>query len=170
MSVRVIRSRRRRRTSQARFLEDGTLEIRVPAHLSREEVAETVERFRDRLERRKLRADLNTDGHLERRARELIGKYFDGELRLKSIKYVTNQAHRFGSCSPSSGSIRISHRVAGLPNWVRDYVIIHELAHLKEPNHSPRFWSLVERYPRAERARGYLMAVGLEPVQDCDLP
>jgi predicted metal-dependent hydrolase len=169
VSVQVIRSHRRRKTSQARILEDGTVEVRVPAHLSSKEVDEVVERLRIRLERRKLRANLNTDGHLQRRARELIGKYFDGELRLKSINYVTNQAHRFGSCSPSAGSIRISHRVAGLPGWVRDYVIIHELAHLKEPNHSPRFWSMVERYPKAERARGYLMAVGLEPVEDCNL-
>ena len=58
----------------------------------------------------------------------------------------------------SRGAIRISVRVAQFPSWVRDYVIVHELAHLRHPGHTPSFWALVNRYPRAERARGYLIA------------
>ena len=50
------------------------------------------------------------------------------------------------------------------PRWVRDYVLIHEMAHLVEPYQSPSFWALVNRYPRTERARGFLMAVGLGAV------
>ena len=49
-----------------------------------------------------------------------------------------------------------------MPAWVRDYVVMHELAHLLVAGHGPRFWELVNRYPLTERARGYLMAVGLE--------
>ncbi|MGI8913207.1 MAG: M48 metallopeptidase family protein, partial [Chloroflexota bacterium] len=58
--------------------------------------------------------------------------------------------------------IRLSDRLAQVPDWVRDYVIVHELAHLLRADHSPAFWRLVQRYKLAERARGYLMALGLE--------
>jgi len=69
------------------------------------------------------------------------GSCFDGKLRWSELRYVTNQNHRFGSCTPGKGSIRISHRVATIPAWVRDYVLVHEMAHLVEPNHGPRFGS-----------------------------
>jgi predicted metal-dependent hydrolase len=75
---------------------------------------------------------------------------------------VTNQRSRFGSCTPEDGTIRISHHVAEHPTWVRDYVLMHELAHLVDPSHSRRFWNIVGRYPQAERARGYLMALGTD--------
>ena len=99
-------------------------------------------------------------------ARELTRKYFDGRLRWTSVRYVTNQNTRFGSCTPDDGTIRLSDRLAAMPVWVRDYVLVHELAHLVEANHGPKFWKLVNRYPLTERARGYLMAVGLEVLDD----
>jgi predicted metal-dependent hydrolase len=55
-------------------------------------------------------------------------------------------------------TIRISSRVAGFPAWVLDYLLVHELAHLVVGDHSPAFWEVVNRYPKAERARGYLIA------------
>jgi len=60
------------------------------------------------------------------------------------------------------GAVRVSRRLADFPPWVLDYVLVHELAHLAEADHSPAFWALVARYPLAERARGFLMAKGLE--------
>jgi predicted metal-dependent hydrolase len=69
---------------------------------------------------------------------------------------VVNQASRWGSCTPADGTIRLSSRLQGMPPWVVDYVLLHELAHLLEPGHGARFWTLLRAYPRTERARGYL--------------
>jgi predicted metal-dependent hydrolase len=79
-----------------------------------------------------------------------------------SIRWVTNQEGRWGSCTPTDRTIRISSRLVGEPGWVLDYVIVHELAHLVVQGHDRAFWDLVERYPRTERARGFLIARGLE--------
>ena len=161
--VEVIRSRRRKKTIQAR-LEQGVLVVRAPATMSDAELAPFIERFQRRLAR-KLRPAPQSDEALEERARLLNRRYFEGRLRWRSIRYVTNQNKRYGSCTPARGTIRLSHRLATMPEWVRDYVIVHELAHLEEANHGPRFWELVNRYPLTERARGYLMAAGLEKVE-----
>lgn len=162
--VEIIRSKQRRKTVSAR-LEKGVLIIRAPDSMNDAELAPIIENLKRRMQKRAARIP-QTDQDLEKRARELNRKYFSNRLRWQSIRYVTNQSQRFGSCSPGNGTIRLSHRLAEMPGWVRDYVLIHEMAHLEEANHGPRFWKLVYRYPLAERARGYLMAVGLEAVDD----
>jgi len=142
------------------------LEVLAPAHISEADLAPVIDQLRRRIGRQALRPRSADEQALRRRAAELNRLYFDGRLRWSEIRYVTNQSRRFGSCTPATGTIRVSHRVASMPAWVRDYVLVHELAHLSEANHGPRFWQLVNRYPRTERARGYLMALGLEGEQD----
>ena len=164
MRVRIVRSKRRRKTIQAREV-DGVLEMRAPAGMSDRELQPFVEKFQRRMEQKKARSELD-DGALQRLAVEINHRYFGGELRWTSIRWVTNQNKRFGSCTPQKGTIRISHRIAPMPRFVREYVLVHELAHLAEPAHDARFWELVYRYPKAERARGYLMAVGLEGIEE----
>jgi len=162
--VRIVRSKRRRKTVHARLV-DGVLEIRAPATMPQETLHPTIADLARRVERRLKRATLS-DADLEKRARALNRRYFDGRLRWTSVRWSTRQNQRFGSCTPGRGTIRISHRLAQVPRWVLDYVLVHELAHLIEPNHGPKFWALVNRYPLAERARGYLMALGLEATRD----
>lgn len=163
LEIRINRSARRRKTVSARLVEDGrALEVSAPAAMSDAELEPIVAKLRDQLLRRKTKHETADDGALARRTDELNREYFGGKLQVREIRFVTNQQQRYGSCTPKTGVIRISHRLATVPAWVRDYVIIHELAHLLEANHSPRFWKLVARYPRTERARGYLMALGLE--------
>jgi predicted metal-dependent hydrolase len=106
---------------------------------------------------RRLERSSRTGGiDLSERAAELADRY---ELpRPSTIRWVDNQQLRWGSCTPVDGSVRISSKLVTEPGWVLDYVIVHELAHLVVPGHGRDFWDLVDRYPRAERARGWLMA------------
>jgi predicted metal-dependent hydrolase len=165
MSTQVIRSSRRRKTISAR-IEDGVLKVFLPARFSEAEAQRWVERMHSRLTRRMTRDSLNQARDLERRAQRLNQAYFEGRLQYASITYVTNQQSKYGSCSPGSRRIRISHKLAAMPGFVLDYVIVHELAHLLEPNHGRRFWRLVARFPHSERAIGFLMGTGLVPAQE----
>lgn len=161
MEVTVIRSAKRRKTAQARMV-DGRLEVRIPARSSKAEEARLVEGFRKRFER----STAGEQVDLAARARRLAKAH---DLpRPAEIRWVTNQAHRWGSCTPSTGVIRISDRLADHPTWVIDHVVVHELAHLVERGHDARFHALVARYPLAERAEGYLLALGggTSPTED----
>ena len=165
--IRITRSDRRRSTISARWIENGAvIEILAPARATDAELAPIIEKLKGRLVRHQERHETADDKMLTRRAAELNREYFGGKLRWSEIRYVTNQQRRYGSCTPATGVLRISHRVAGMPAWVRDYVIVHELAHLLEANHGARFWKLVNRYPKVERARGYLICLGLEGEGD----
>lgn len=164
MDVEVVRSPRRRKTISAEQ-RGGTIVVRVPAGMPAEEERAWVTRMVDRLSRRERTRRLNAAGALERAAHRLNREHFGGRLRWSSIRYVPDQRSRFGSCTPEDGTIRVSDRMASAPGWVRDYVVMHELAHLVDASHSAGFWEMVGRYPRAERARGYLMALGLDDDQ-----
>ncbi len=149
--VEVIRSRRRRKTVQATEHGD-VVRVRIPATMSRAEEERWVAHLVARLDRR--RATAATD--LAARAAVLAARY---ELpRPAEVRWVDNQRSRWASCSPTDRVIRVSSRLAGFPSWVVDYVLVHELAHLVEPGHGRAFWALVNRYRRAERARGFLLA------------
>jgi predicted metal-dependent hydrolase len=156
VNVEVIRSPRRRKTVQARRV-NGVVRVTIPATMTRAEEERWVAEMLRRLER-----STGVDGvDLEERAAKLADRY---ELpRPTSIRWVDNQELRWGSCTPVDGSIRISSKLLAEPAWVLDYVIVHELAHLVVPGHSRTFWGLVDRYPRAERARGWLMARAAGP-------
>jgi hypothetical protein len=78
-----------------------------------------------------------------------------------SVRWVTNQTARWGSCSYYSGDIRVSHRLQVVPDWVLDSVLVHELAHLTYPDHSPEFHRLAAAYPRHADAGVFLAGYGL---------
>lgn len=159
--IQLVRSPRRARTFSARLVGDA-LEVRVPEGLAPDREREIVDKLVARLEARVARAKRLGDVDLTKRAEELNRRYFDGKLQINSVRYVANQRSRFGSCTTGTGAIRLSDRLAQMPVWVQDYVLVHELAHLVEPNHSSKFWDLVHRYKLAERAIGYLMAIGMD--------
>jgi predicted metal-dependent hydrolase len=152
--VEVRRSRRRLRTVTA-YREAGRTVVLIPARFTLAQEREWVSRMTDRLlaqDRRRRPAD----SELLSRAKELSRRYLDGRADPVSVAWVSNQNHRWGSCTPADRTIRLSTRLQGMPAWVIDYVLLHELAHLIEAGHGPRFWSLLDGYTRTERARGYL--------------
>ncbi|WP_353511126.1 M48 family metallopeptidase [Intrasporangium sp.] len=154
VTVEVRRSSRRRRTVSA-YRQEGRLVVLVPARLTLAEEGEWVRTMLARVtasEQRRRRSD----GDLAARAAHLSAAYLGGRAQAASVRWVSNQESRWGSCTPAEGSIRISDKVRGMPGWVLDYVLLHELAHLIEPGHGAAFWSLLSGYPRLERARGYL--------------
>jgi predicted metal-dependent hydrolase len=116
-----------------------------------------AEEMRRRLERRMERAR-PSDQRLAERARLLNERLFGGRLRWTSIGFA-EMSHLWGSCTFTMGAIRIATRAASLPEWVIDYLVVHELAHLEHSDHGPAFHELENRYPLTERARGYLMAI-----------
>jgi predicted metal-dependent hydrolase len=155
--VEVRRSARRRRTVSAYRDGDRTV-VLIPARMTRAEERRWVQVMLERLAKqdRRLRP---SDDQLAERARALSARHLDGRAEPRSVRWVANQGSRWGSCTPADGSIRLSTRLQGMPPWVVDYVLVHELAHLLVPGHGPEFWALVEQYPRCERARGYLEGV-----------
>ncbi|MEV4992187.1 M48 metallopeptidase family protein [Streptomyces niveus] len=156
-AVEVRRSARRNRTVSAYREGDRTI-VLIPARMSEAEERRWVTVMLDKLAAQESRRILD-DGDLTDRAKRLSAQYFDGRARPASVRWVTNQNTRWGSCTPAEGSIRLSHRLQGMPEYVVDYVLVHELAHLLVPGHGPRFWELLDAYPRTERARGYLEGV-----------
>ena len=157
--VEVRRSRRRRRTVSA-YREGDRIIVMIPASMTRREEAEWIKTMVDRLERSERRRK-PTDEALLQRALELSDKYLGAMATPESVRWVENQNSRWGSCTPGDSAIRLSSRLQGMPAWVIDYVLIHELAHLIEPGHTKKFWAMVDRYPKSERAKGFLEGVAL---------
>jgi len=158
MKVEVVRSPRRRKTVQAREV-NGVLRVSIPATMTKHDEERWVAEMVRRMQRRTATDSVD----LTRRADLLAARYVLQSP--DSIRWVDNQEWRWGSCSPVDGSVRISSRLVKEPPWVLDYVIVHELAHLDVPRHGSAFWAVVNRYPMTERARGFLIARGLEPTE-----
>lgn len=155
--VRVVRSAKRTKTVSA-TVDHGVLVVRIPARMSKSEEARWVEHMRSKLLAKRERHQANrSDGALEVRARRLAQDYFGG-LQF-TIDWSSRQNQRWGSCTPTDATIRLSENLRSFPDYVIDYVIVHELAHLIIPDHSPAFWNLLARYPLTDRARGFLEGI-----------
>lgn len=152
--VEVRRSHRRQRTVTA-YREGGRVVVCVPARFTKAEERHWIDTMLDRLAARERRRRPG-DSRLLVRSRELSRRHLDGRADPVSVRWSGDQRSRWGSCTPTDGSIRVSDRLKGVPGWVLDYVLVHELVHLLVVDHGPAFWALVDRYPRAERARGFL--------------
>ena len=157
----VIRRTARRKTGLAAFWEAGQAVIAVPARLSVEDEQYWVPRMVAKLEQG-TRTQLGRDGMqpsdeaLLQRRLSLSREYLGARAVPVSVRWVRNQNSRWGSATPARKTIRISHHVQGMPEWVLDYVLLHELVHLIHANHSPAFWALLASYPQVDMAKSFL--------------
>lgn len=160
-------STRRKKTAAAHW-EGSRIIVVVPAHLRGTDQDQMVEHLARRLQRHRpfLHA---SDEHLVQRASELADRYLDG-VRPASIRWSANQTTRWGSCTLLTREIRIADRLRVVPDWVLDAVIVHELAHLIEPNHSPRFKEIENRFPRRSDADIFLAGYSLGSRMDGHQP
>ena len=164
--VEVRRSHRRTRTVSA-YRKDGKVIVMIPARFTRAEESEWVDTMLGKLARSEQRGR-RTDDQLERRARELSRDYLHGRAQAASVRWVSNMTTRWGSCTTGEATIRLSDRLRTMPAWVIDYVLLHELAHLLEPNHNARFWHWVDKFEKSERAKGYLEGVAAAASLELD--
>jgi predicted metal-dependent hydrolase len=155
-----------------RVEDDGRVRVTVPRWGSKREAAAFAEREYAWIEKQRARLA----GQRAAPAREPMPKEIERELRNRAKRElpgrllelaarhaltvtrvsVRNQRWRWGSCS-RSGHICLNWRLVQMPDAVRDYVMIHELMHLRRMDHSPKFWKLVEAAcPTFQTSRAYL--------------
>ena len=156
--VEVRRSKRAKRNVTAHRDNEKTV-VTVPTRMAKRDIADYVNELVTRLDDRDERS--TSQALLEQRARQLSKQYlaqdlFETHFVPVSIRWVTNQNARWGSCTPSEGTIRLSHRMVRMPTYVIDSVIIHELIHLLIADHSEAFYELMNKYPDQEKAKAYL--------------
>lgn len=151
-------SSRRRKTASA-FWEHGKVVVVIPTHVPSADRPELVEWLVARVLRKRPGAAAGDDA-LAARAAALADRYVDG-VRPASIRWVTNQGKRWGSCTAQTGEIRLSHRLRTVPGWVLDATIVHELAHLVHADHSADFHAVADRYPRQRDALVFLEGYSL---------
>lgn len=162
----VLRRSARRRKTVAATRESGQLVVSVPARMSRREaegwVDKLLKQMRDKQDAQR-GADSKhvaaSDEALMARSVQLVDRYLGGKLYPVSVRWSAQQRRVWGNCRPDEKTIRLNVALKKMPEWVIDYVLVHELAHLLEASHNKRFWALCANYPKAERARGYLEGV-----------
>jgi predicted metal-dependent hydrolase len=136
--------------------------LRVPKGMTQGEIDKVIQNILPRIARQRKRARRQNDNSLTVRASTLNDRYFDGELSWNTIRWVDNMKHRLGSCTTggaTDGDIRISERIRHWPEYVVNYIVAHEIAHRKYPNHSDEFWEYLSRYPYTAKAIGFLEGI-----------
>ena len=170
ITVEVVRDGRLRTRVHWEWNGDS-VRIRAPRRVNKRDLDKHIAEIVEEVKRKRAQVRARADADLEAMARRANRKYLNREISWHSIRWVSNMEKRLGSCTvggPTDGDIRISDRMKGWPKWVLEYVVAHELTHRKYPNHSKEFWDFVGRYPKAERARGFIIGVAFQSGEDAD--
>ncbi len=157
-----IRVSDKRRKTIAAHWEGDRIVVVVPRRLSKADRQLYADELSQKLIAGRER-ERPTDKALHERALHLSRVYLKGEAKPSSVHWSTRQNSRWGSCTAADGTIRISARLQGAPQYVIDAVLVHELAHLLHSDHSAAFHELANRFPRQRDADLFLkgMSFGL---------
>lgn len=169
----------KRKTLALQVKKDGQVVVRSPFGVSKRQIERFVSEhevwMEKQLETVKLRQEqkrtfsAEEETEYRKKAREVLGKKTEWWAERMDVEYgritIRGQATRWGSCS-SLGNLNYNWKLILLPEQLQDYVIVHELAHRREMNHSPRFWAIVEQYlpdhkERRKQLRTYEQQLGL---------
>ncbi|WP_223299070.1 M48 family metallopeptidase [Candidatus Nanopelagicus limnes] len=151
---RVVRKERRRRSISA-FRQGGVIEIHIPAKMSKRQELEIIPEMIAMVLRREGRSR-KTDLQLLEIGMELLAKYLpDFDVAPASINW-RNMSERWGSCTTVDRTIRISDRLIGAPNYVLNYIIFHELIHLRIPGHDQDFYNYLNRFTDQQKCEAFL--------------
>ncbi len=178
-SINYSITRSNRKTLAIQIQNDGTVLIRAPFRASDDAVRKFIESHREWItrhvaimrERSENREPAFTGSEIQSMAKEtaaflpsLIQEYAQRLDVYPSHVTVRSQKTRWGSCS-SKGGLNFNCLLALTPDHVRRYVVIHELCHLKEMNHSPAFWRLVaSQMPDYRKAKEWLKSHGQQLI------
>lgn len=165
--IRITRSTARRSTVAARRRE-GVFELLIPASMSAREEERWVRTMYQKYGLRHKKSLQESDRELHDRALELARRYLPHGYTPASVRWVSNQKSRWGSCTSAERSIRLSDELRGMPQYVIDSVLIHELAHLVYPDHGPKFRTLERSFERHTEARAFLDGVSFQKNRGAD--
>ena len=156
----VVRSKRR---SVELSLSRGQLVARAPLRTGKAELEEILVRLRQQLWDSLRRRSIFENDELYECAQAVAAEYLsDQNLPAYKVRFTTRMRTRWASCTSyndRAGSIRVSCALIGHPRWVFEHILLHELIHLRVPNHGPEFHRLLARSPHGQRADGYIEAL-----------
>lgn len=179
MNIEIIKSNRKSLAIEVK--KNLCIVVRAPIFVSDREIQEfveeksawiekAIEKVKDRNEQEKSMPKFTAEEihNLADKALKIIPKRVDYYAKIMDVSYggitIRNQVSRWGSCS-AKGNLNFNCLLMLCPTEVLDYVVVHELCHIKEMNHSKRFWSLVERFcPQYKQHKRWLKEYGNELI------
>ena len=150
----VIRSTRRKKNISA-YRQGGRIVVSIPARMSKADERAMVPEMVAKIRAQEAAATISQE-RLSSRVDELLTEFApEISLRPSSITWK-GMRERWGSCTSTDRTIRISDRLKGAPDYVLDYVLFHEAIHLQFFDHGAEFKALLSRFPLEAQAEAYL--------------
>ncbi|MBN1969005.1 MAG: M48 family metallopeptidase [Candidatus Delongbacteria bacterium] len=159
--VEIIYSRKRKKTISAELNEDRSiLRVLAPYGISQKILSPIIEKLKNKTLKKRVK---DSDEYLLKRSESINKNFFSGNLKNFTIYYSGKIGKgSWGLCNLLDREIKLNKELSEYPEWVIDYVIMHEMTHLIVSGHNKEFWDIVNRYDKTERAIGFLIAKGME--------